>query len=113
MSKILVFDLPVRVFHWLLAALFLGAFVIGTTVDDESSVFAVHALLGAGAGFLVLLRLVWGLVGTRHARFGSLSPAFLPAATKRRTVSSTTSWFARRSQSAPTFMRWIRCACQR
>ena len=73
MSKILVFDLPVRVFHWLLAALFLGAFVIGTTVDDESSVFAVHALLGAGAGFLVLLRLVWGLVGTRHARFGSLS----------------------------------------
>ncbi|MBZ0145917.1 MAG: cytochrome b/b6 domain-containing protein [Rhodocyclaceae bacterium] len=81
MNKVLVFDLPMRMIHWLLAALFLGAFVIATTVDDESATFAVHAVLGAGAVALVLLRLVWALIGSRHARFGAL--ALHPAALAR------------------------------
>ena len=71
MKRILIWDLPVRLFHWLFAASFLVAFLIATTVDDESSVFAVHMLLGGALAFMVLLRLVWGLVGTRWARLSS------------------------------------------
>ncbi len=68
---ILVWDLPTRLFHWLLAASVLGAFAIGKLVDDDQPTFALHMLLGATAAFAVMLRVVWGLVGSRHARFGS------------------------------------------
>lgn len=71
MKRILVWDVPVRLFHWLLAGSFLGAFVIANVVDDESSLFTAHMWLGGIAAFMVLLRLVWGLVGTRYARFSS------------------------------------------
>ncbi|MBL8744230.1 MAG: cytochrome b/b6 domain-containing protein [Myxococcales bacterium] len=76
--SILVWDLPTRLFHWLLAASVLGAFAIGKLVDDDQPTFAVHMLLGATAAFLVVLRIVWGLVGSRHARFASF--AFGPRA---------------------------------
>lgn len=76
--RILVWDLPVRLFHWLLAGSFLGAFVIANAVDDESSLFALHMLLGGVMAFMVLLRLIWGFVGSRYARFGSF--AFGPRA---------------------------------
>jgi cytochrome b len=68
---ILVWDLPTRLFHWLLAASVLGAFAIGKLADDDLPVFAWHMLLGATAAFMVVLRAVWGLVGSRYARFGS------------------------------------------
>jgi cytochrome b len=79
MKRILVWDLPVRLFHWLLAAAILVAFTVANVVDDESPAFAVHMLLGLVAGFLVVLRVVWGLVGSRHARFRDfpLGPAAL------------------------------------
>lgn len=70
----LVWDLPTRLFHVLLAGAFLGAYVIALTVDDDSPRFAVHMLLGAVAGFAVLLRAVWGFVGSRYARFASFVP---------------------------------------
>jgi len=76
--RILVWDLPVRLFHWLLAGSFLGAFAIANAVDDESSLFALHMLLGGVAAFMVLLRVIWGFVGSRYARFGSF--AFGPRA---------------------------------
>jgi cytochrome b len=69
--SILVWDLPTRLFHWLLAACVLGAFAIGKTVDDDAPLFRLHMLLGATAGFMVILRVVWGFVGTRWARFSS------------------------------------------
>lgn len=73
MKRILVWDIPVRLFHWILAGSFLIAFLISNTADDESPVFAVHMLLGGIAAFMVMLRLVWGFVGTRWARFNSFS----------------------------------------
>lgn len=73
MARVLVWDLPVRVFHWLLAASFLGAFGIAELTDDEGSLFSVHMLLGLVALGMVVLRLVWGFVGTRYARFRSLA----------------------------------------
>lgn len=76
MDKPLVYDLPTRVFHWSFAVLFAAAFTIAKTIDDESMVFPWHMMAGLTAVFAVLLRLFWGLAGTRHARFADfvLSP---------------------------------------
>lgn len=46
MKRELVYDLPTRIFHWMFAVLFLTAFVITKTVDDESAVFSYHMLAG-------------------------------------------------------------------
>jgi len=73
MKKQLVYDLPTRAFHWLFAGLFICAFAIAKTVDDDSPVFAYHMFAGLLLGFTVLLRLVWGFVGTKYARFSSFA----------------------------------------
>lgn len=62
---ILVWDLPVRVFHWLIALSFAGAWI---TAESERWRL-LHVTLGWTMGALLVFRLVWGLVGTRHARF--------------------------------------------
>ena len=46
MKKISVYDLPTRFFHWLFASLFIAAFAIAKTVDDESPLFSYHMLAG-------------------------------------------------------------------
>lgn len=71
MKRILVWDLPTRLFHWLLAGGFIAAFVIANIAGHKDDVFPVHMLIGLGLGFIVILRLVWGFVGTRYARFRS------------------------------------------
>lgn len=73
MKRQFVYDLPTRLFHWLFAVFFLTAFVIAKTVDDDSSWFNYHSLAGIMLGFLVLLRIVWGFFGTRHARFSGFA----------------------------------------
>jgi cytochrome b len=75
----LVYDLPTRVFHWLFAGLFLIGFIIAKTVDDQSPWFNYHSLAGLTLGFLVLFRILWGLFGTKHARFSgfALNPSEL------------------------------------
>ncbi len=70
-ERILVWDLPVRLFHVAFAVSFLGAFTIGQWADDDGSLFPVHMLLGGAMVLMVLLRIVWGFVGSRHARFRS------------------------------------------
>lgn len=77
-GRILVWDLPTRLFHWLFAGCFLGAFTIAQVVDDEDRAFTLHMLLGGVMAFLVLWRVVWGFVGPAHARFASF--AFGPRA---------------------------------
>lgn len=57
-----VWDPLLRLFHWSLAACILGAFLV-----EEGD--TAHQLLGYTALGLVALRLLWGLVGSRHARF--------------------------------------------
>jgi cytochrome b len=65
--RILVWDLPVRVFHWLAVLSFGGAWI---TAESERWRL-LHVTLGYTLAGLVAFRLVWGLVGTRHARFAS------------------------------------------
>lgn len=67
MMRILVWDLPTRVFHWLLALSFLGAFL---TAESERY-RDIHVVLGYTMLGLVAFRLLWGLVGSRYARFSS------------------------------------------
>jgi cytochrome b len=66
-TKIKVWDAPVRVFHWLLVLSFAGAYL-----SAESERWRLlHVTLGYTLGGLVAFRLVWGLIGTRYARFAS------------------------------------------
>lgn len=65
--KVLVWDAPVRVFHWLMVASFAGAYL---TAESERWRL-LHVTLGYTMAGLVAFRIVWGLVGTRHARFAS------------------------------------------
>jgi cytochrome b len=71
MNRILIWDVPTRVFHWLLTGTALAALSIALLVDDDSAVFQLHMLFGLIAAFAVILRLLWGIVGSRYARFGS------------------------------------------
>lgn len=66
-SRQLVWDAPVRVFHWLMVLSFAGAWL---TAESERWRL-VHVTLGYTMLGLVAFRIVWGLVGTRHARFAS------------------------------------------
>ena len=81
MRQVLVYDLPTRVFHWLFAGFFITAFSIANLVDDDSVRFSLHMLAGMGMVFVIVLRLVWSVAGTRHARLGDLvlNPAQLVA----------------------------------
>ncbi len=65
---ILVWDLPTRLFHWLLVALVITSFVTGNIggLWMQYHVWSGCAILG-----LLLFRLAWGFVGGRHARFSA------------------------------------------
>lgn len=62
-DRIKVWDPIVRVFHWSLVAFFLFSYLTG---DEWKS---AHILSGYVVGGLIAARLVWGLVGSHHARF--------------------------------------------
>ena len=64
-ARVLVWDAPVRVFHWLLVLSFAGAWL---TAESERWRM-VHVTLGYTMAGLVAFRVLWGLFGTRHARF--------------------------------------------
>lgn len=71
MKKVLVHDLPVRIFHCGLVISLVSAFAIAKLNSDESSNFTLHAIAGLVATLLVVMRIVWGIVGSRYARFSS------------------------------------------
>ncbi|MEW5781332.1 MAG: cytochrome b/b6 domain-containing protein [Pseudomonadota bacterium] len=67
MDKILVWDWPVRIGHWLLVAAFTLAWLTG----ESEAWRLVHTAAGGTAVGVILFRLLWGFVGTYHARFAS------------------------------------------
>ena len=66
-QRILVWDVPTRVFHWLLVISFAGAFL---TAESERY-RDIHVVLGYTLLGLIAFRLVWGFAGSRYARFRS------------------------------------------
>jgi cytochrome b len=67
LQRILVWDVPTRVFHWTLALSFAGAYL---TAESERY-RDIHLALGYLMLGLLVFRLVWGFVGTSYARFSS------------------------------------------
>ena len=65
-----VWDPLVRVFHWSLVLAFFGAYLLG---DDGGQ---LHQTLGYTVLGLVAFRLIWGLIGGRHARFINFVPSY-------------------------------------
>lgn len=62
-----VWDLGVRLFHW-------GLVVAVTAAYFLTAQRSLHRGLGYAVMALIAFRLIWGLVGTRHARFASFVP---------------------------------------
>jgi cytochrome b len=76
-ERVVVWDLPTRIFHWLLAT----AFLIEWLTQDDARYLDFHVFCGYLIGGLIAFRVIWGFVGTRWARFSSF--AFGPFAALR------------------------------
>ena len=72
MKKIIrVWDLPIRLFHWLLVVCIVGSFV---TINLGDEFIQWHAYCGYSILTLLIFRIIWGLIGSTHARFASFLP---------------------------------------
>ncbi|MCA8882372.1 MAG: cytochrome b/b6 domain-containing protein [Rhodobacteraceae bacterium] len=69
MDTVKVWDPLVRLFHWSLVLAFAANALV---IDDDSK---LHQWIGYGIVGLVLLRLCWGIIGTRYARFTAFPPS--------------------------------------
>ena len=65
-SPVEVWDLPLRLFHWLLVLTIAIAFL---SSEGDGPLNQWHVLAGWVAGVLIVFRLVWGFVGGEHSRF--------------------------------------------
>ena len=72
LERTFVWDLLVRVFHWVLVVGFFTAYLVEPE-DSPAHVWAGYVVLA-----LVLFRILWGFVGSRHARFSDF--AYSPSA---------------------------------
>jgi cytochrome b len=72
--RILVWDVPTRVFHWSLAAAFAGAWILSESERWRNW----HVGFGYAVLALIVFRVLWGFVGSQHARFAAF--AFRPRA---------------------------------
>lgn len=63
-QRIYVWDWPLRLFHWLLVASLIAAYL-----TQEFDLMQWHQRVGLTIFGLLVFRIVWGFVGTRHARF--------------------------------------------
>jgi cytochrome b len=63
-EKIYVWDPLVRLFHWSLVLSFIVAYVTGEDGEDPAHVYSGYIIMG-----LIVFRIVWGLIGSKHARF--------------------------------------------
>ncbi len=80
-SKIRVWDLPTRIFHWLLAAAVIGSLI---SANVGGAAMEWHFRLGYAVLSLLLFRLVWGVVGGHWSRFSTF---LYPPATLWRHIS--------------------------
>lgn len=67
-NKVRVWDLPTRMFHWMLAASIVG---LAITSQLGGGAMEWHFRFGYGVLSLLLFRVVWGLVGGRWSRFSA------------------------------------------
>lgn len=65
--RVLVWDFPTRLFHWLLAALVAAAILTGLL---GGNLMVWHGRIGLAIWGLLVFRLAWGVMGSTYARFG-------------------------------------------
>lgn len=78
-KTVVVWDVPIRIFHWSLILFFAITYLTG----DESEQW--HAYSGYVVSGLVVFRIIWGFIGTKYARFGSF--VFSPQVIKQYLIS--------------------------
>ncbi len=66
-----VWDLPIRLFHWLLVLCIIGSCI---SVNLGGNAIQWHAYFGYSVLTVLIFRIVWGFVGSTHARFLSFLP---------------------------------------
>ncbi len=71
-ARIKLWDLPTRLFHWLLVVLVIAAVITGK-IGGNAIVW--HGRIGLAILALLAFRLAWGFVGPTPARFASFFPA--------------------------------------
>lgn len=71
-TSVAVWDLPVRFFHWSLVVLLVIAW---STAQAGLSWMTYHLWTGYTVLTLILFRLLWGIFGSRHARFSDFLTA--------------------------------------
>ena len=71
MNKVRVWDLPLRLFHWLLVAGVVMAFISG---QIGGKLMDWHGKIGLFILGLMVFRLIWGFVGSTHSRFANFLP---------------------------------------
>lgn len=78
MRRILIWDLPLRAFHWALVVCVIGAYI---SVKMGGNAMVWHGRFGLGVVGLLVFRLVWGFAGSTYARFAQFvrGPAAIKA----------------------------------
>lgn len=71
LKRIKLWDLPTRLFHWLLVLCISAALITG---NIGGAAIDWHGRIGLAIVGLIVFRLVWGLIGSSHARFASFMP---------------------------------------
>jgi len=66
MKRVLVWDLPTRIFHWALVICVSGSFI---SVQIGGNAMVWHGRFGLGVLALLVFRIVWGFIGSTYARF--------------------------------------------
>jgi cytochrome b len=97
-----IYDLPTRLLHIFFGVFFVGAYYIGNTIDDEELNFAYHSIIGILLFSVVILRIIWGIIGTRYALFKHfpLNLKNLPVYFKSLKSKETYSWIGHNPASA-------------
>lgn len=74
-KRMTVWDSPVFVSHWVLAICFLGAIL----TQESEKYRLLHVTMGYTMLGIVAFRVIWGIVGSKYARFSTIKPRLLKA----------------------------------
>ena len=67
--KTYIWTLPTRIFHWLLVA----GMVVAYVVSEEDELLNIHSSVGYMVGVLIAFRIIWGFFGPKYSRFTDFS----------------------------------------
>ena len=63
-SDLVIWDLPLRIFHWLLVIS-----VFGSILTGKFSNFQLHEKFGLNIIALLIFRIIWGFIGSETSKF--------------------------------------------